>query len=46
MDTKNTIRWEQGFLSHVNRSIASQGAFAVFYGRHLKYFIKNPEVII
>ncbi|ONK73817.1 uncharacterized protein A4U43_C04F35690 [Asparagus officinalis] len=46
MDMKNTIRWEQGFLSHINRSISSHGAFAVFYGRHLKYFIRDPEVSV
>jgi hypothetical protein len=28
----------------MNRAILSRGAFAVFYGRNLKYFIKNPEV--
>jgi len=40
------VRLEQGFHSRTNRSISSQGAFAVFYGRHLKYFIKEPEVIL
>lgn len=46
IDTKSTVRLEQGFKSHINRSISFHGAFAVFYGRHLKYFIKDPEVLI
>lgn len=46
LDTKKLIRLEQSFHSHINRSIASNGAYAVFYGRHLKYFIKNPQVTI
>ncbi|KAJ6837191.1 uncharacterized protein M6B38_121620 [Iris pallida] len=41
---KSIVRLEQGARSYMNRAIASQGAFAVFYGRHLKYFIKDPEV--
>lgn len=40
------MRLEQGASSYMNRSILSRGAFAVFYGRNLKYFIKSPEVSI
>lgn len=46
IDPKDTIRLEQSFISRTNRSILSHGAFAVFYGRHLKYFIKDTEVSI
>jgi hypothetical protein len=28
----------------MNRAIISHGAFAVIYGLHLKYYIKDPEV--
>ncbi|XP_078181019.1 forkhead-associated (FHA) domain-containing protein isoform X2 [Carex rostrata] len=43
---KSLMRLEQGASSYMNRSILSRGAFAVFYGRNLKYFIKSPEVSI
>ncbi|KAJ1701151.1 hypothetical protein LUZ63_000930 [Rhynchospora breviuscula] len=43
---KSLIRLEQGARSYMNRAILSRGAFAVFYGRTLKYFIKSPEVSI
>ncbi|XP_008796646.2 uncharacterized protein LOC103712048 [Phoenix dactylifera] len=41
---KAIMRLEQGARSFMNRAILSHGAFAVFYGRRLKYFIKSPEV--
>lgn len=44
-DTKKAIvRLEQGAHSYMQRAIASHGAFAVFYGRHLKHYIKKAEV--
>ncbi|XXG66086.1 hypothetical protein AAC387_Pa05g3635 [Persea americana] len=44
-DTKKAIvRLEQGARSYMQRHIASHGAFAVFYGRHLKHYIKKTEV--
>ncbi|KAF7075351.1 hypothetical protein CFC21_080128 [Triticum aestivum] len=43
---KSLIRLEQGARSYVNRGIMSRGAFAVIYGLHLKYYIKDPEVIL
>ncbi|XP_020589272.1 uncharacterized protein LOC110030726 isoform X2 [Phalaenopsis equestris] len=47
VDTKKTIiRLEQGARSYMNRAISSHGAFAIFYGRNLKYFIKSPEVLL
>ncbi|XP_068646617.1 uncharacterized protein [Aristolochia californica] len=46
-DTKKTIiRLEQAARSCIQRAMASHGALAVFYGRHLKYYIKKPEVSI
>lgn len=41
---KAIIRLEQGARSFMNRAILSHGAFAVFYGRSMKYFIRSPEV--
>ncbi|KAG1347520.1 putative Microspherule protein 1 [Cocos nucifera] len=41
---KAIMRLEQGARSFMNRAISSHGAFAVFYGHHMKYFIKSPEV--
>ncbi|GJN22991.1 hypothetical protein PR202_gb10604 [Eleusine coracana subsp. coracana] len=41
---KSLIRLEQGARSYLNRAIMSYGAFAVIYGLHLKYYIKDPEV--
>jgi len=41
---KALIRLEQGARSYMNRAIMSHGAFAVIYGLHLKYYIKDPEV--
>ncbi|KAK8959266.1 hypothetical protein KSP40_PGU019921 [Platanthera guangdongensis] len=43
---KTIIRLEQGARSYITRAISSHGAFAVFYGRRLKYFIKTPEVLV
>ncbi|GJM96946.1 hypothetical protein PR202_ga13830 [Eleusine coracana subsp. coracana] len=40
---KSLIRLEQGARSYLNRAIMSYGAFAVIYGLHLKYYIKDPE---
>ncbi|KAK3224247.1 hypothetical protein Dsin_011272 [Dipteronia sinensis] len=46
-DTKRTImRLEQCARSSTQRAIAYQGAFAVFYGRYLKHYIKETEVIL
>lgn len=47
MDTKKAIvRLEQGAHSYMQRTIASRGAFAVFYGRRLKHYIKKTEVLM
>lgn len=44
-DTKRAIiRLEQGSNSYMQRATASHNAFAVFYGRYLKYYIMKPEV--
>ncbi|XP_062214297.1 uncharacterized protein LOC133915234 [Phragmites australis] len=43
---KSLIRLEQGARSYMNRAILSHGAFAVIYGLHLKYYIKDPEVTL
>ncbi|XP_015695155.1 uncharacterized protein LOC102704820 isoform X2 [Oryza brachyantha] len=40
---KDLVRLEQGACSCMNRSIMSHGAFAVLYGHHLKYYIKDPK---
>lgn len=40
------IRLEQCAQASLQRAIASQGAFAVFYGRCLKYYIRETEVVI
>ncbi|KAL8468154.1 hypothetical protein ACS0TY_031408 [Phlomoides rotata] len=46
-ETKRTIiRLEQSADACTQRTIAGQGAFAVMYGRHSKYFIKKPEVLL
>ncbi|GKU90041.1 hypothetical protein SLEP1_g4089 [Rubroshorea leprosula] len=46
-DTKRAIiRLEQCACSHMQRAIASHGAFAILYGRHSKHYIKKPEVIL
>lgn len=44
-DTKRKIiRLEQAADACMQRAIASEGAFAVLYGRHSKHYIKKPEV--
>ncbi|XP_058098680.1 uncharacterized protein LOC131243375 [Magnolia sinica] len=46
-DTKKAIiRLEQGAHSYMQRAIASHGAFAVFYGRYLRHYIKKSEVTL
>ncbi|KAJ4967343.1 hypothetical protein NE237_019192 [Protea cynaroides] len=46
-DTKRAIvRLEQVVQSYMQRAMASQGAFAIFYGRHLKHYIKKSEVLL
>ncbi|XP_042509033.1 uncharacterized protein LOC122084669 isoform X2 [Macadamia integrifolia] len=46
-DTKRAIiRLEQVVQSHMQRAMASHRAFAIFYGRHLKHYIKKPEVLL
>ncbi|KAI3920382.1 hypothetical protein MKX01_000721 [Papaver californicum] len=46
-DTKRSIiKLEQGANSYMQRAVAAQKAFAIFYGRHLKYYIKKPEVLL
>lgn len=35
------LRLEQCAKSSMDRNIASRGAFAIFYGRHLKQYIKK-----
>ncbi|KAJ9186507.1 hypothetical protein P3X46_002072 [Hevea brasiliensis] len=46
-DMKRVImRLEQGAHSYMQRAIASQGAFAVLYGRRSKHYIKKPEVLL
>lgn len=43
---RRIIRLEQCARSSMQRSIASQGALAILYGRHLKKYIKKTEVIL
>nr|GMC59862.1 uncharacterized protein LOC109167677 [Ipomoea batatas] len=46
-ESKRTIiRLEQCARSCMHRAMTSHGAFAILYGRHLKYFIKKTEVIL
>ncbi|KAJ4962455.1 hypothetical protein NE237_022394 [Protea cynaroides] len=46
-DTRRTIiRLEQVVQSSMQRAMASYGAFAIFYGRHLKHYIKKSEVLL
>ncbi|CAA0834024.1 Forkhead-associated (FHA) domain-containing protein [Striga hermonthica] len=46
-DTKRTIiRLEQAARSCVQRAMTSQGALALLYGRHLRHYIKKPEVLL
>ncbi|XVF62139.1 hypothetical protein PTKIN_Ptkin08bG0193000 [Pterospermum kingtungense] len=43
---RTIIRLEQCARSAMQRAIASRGAFAVFYGRHMKHYIRQTEVIL
>ncbi|XVE82534.1 hypothetical protein DITRI_Ditri16bG0012900 [Diplodiscus trichospermus] len=43
---RTIIRLEQCARSAMQRAIASRGALAVFYGRHMKHYIKQTEVIL
>ncbi|XP_043713740.1 uncharacterized protein LOC122662229 isoform X2 [Telopea speciosissima] len=46
-DTKRAIlRLEQVVQSYMQRAMTSHGAFAIFYGRHLKHYIKKSEVLL
>ncbi|XP_011028642.1 PREDICTED: uncharacterized protein LOC105128604 [Populus euphratica] len=40
------IRLEQCAQSSMQRAIVSRGALAVLYGRHLKHYIKDTEVML
>lgn len=40
------VRLEYSANSAMQRSLVSKGAFAILYGRHLKYFIRKNEVSI
>lgn len=45
-DSKRKIRrLEQCAQSSLQRAIASQGALAILYGRRLKYYIRETEVL-
>ncbi|KAJ0987771.1 hypothetical protein J5N97_006127 [Dioscorea zingiberensis] len=41
---KAIVRLEQGVHSYIQRAMSSHKAFAILYGRHLKYYIKSPKV--
>lgn len=41
---KSLVRLEQGASSSKQRDISNRGAFAVFYGRYLKHYIKKSKV--
>ncbi|CAH9094227.1 unnamed protein product [Cuscuta epithymum] len=43
---KTIMRLEQAANAHMQRFIASRGAFGVLYGRHSNHFIKKPEVLV
>ncbi|KAL3525324.1 hypothetical protein ACH5RR_013696 [Cinchona calisaya] len=46
-DTKRTIiRLEQCAQSCLQRSMTSKGALAVFYGHHLRHYIRKTEVVL
>lgn len=42
---RTIIRLEQCARSAMGRAIASRGALAVIYGRHMKHYIKETEVL-
>ncbi|PIA33017.1 hypothetical protein AQUCO_04200039v1 [Aquilegia coerulea] len=43
---RKILKLEQSAHSYTQRAIASHRAFAVFYGRRLKHYIKKPEVTL
>ncbi|KAI3820979.1 hypothetical protein L1987_08535 [Smallanthus sonchifolius] len=43
---KRIMRLEQAADAFVKREMQSHGAFAILQGRHMKYYIKKPEVLI
>ncbi|XP_076892841.1 uncharacterized protein LOC143544678 [Bidens hawaiensis] len=43
---KAIMRLEQAANAFVKRDIKSHGAFAILQGRHAKYYVKKPEVLI
>ncbi|KAJ0789878.1 putative transcription factor interactor and regulator FHA-SMAD family [Helianthus annuus] len=43
---KAMMRLEQAADAFVKRDIKSHGAFAILQGRHMKYYVKKPEVLI
>lgn len=43
---KKIIRLEQCARASLQRTMSSHGALAFLYGRHLKHYIKKPEVRI
>lgn len=43
---RKIIRLEQCARSSLQRDMASQGALAILYGRHVKHFIRKTEVIL
>lgn len=46
-DTRRTIiRLEQCAKSYMERTMTTLGAFAIFYGRHLKHYMRKTEVIL
>ncbi|KAH6791467.1 hypothetical protein C2S51_006473 [Perilla frutescens var. frutescens] len=46
-ETKRTIiRLEQGARSCLQRAMTSQEALAILYGRHLRHYIRKPEVLL
>ncbi|PIA57100.1 hypothetical protein AQUCO_00600077v1 [Aquilegia coerulea] len=46
-EAKRKILWlEQSAHSYTQKAIASHSAFAIFYGRRLKHYIKKPEVTL
>lgn len=46
-DSRRTIiRLEQCAKSYMERTMTILGAFAIFYGRHLKHYMRKTEVIL
>lgn len=43
---KKIIRLEQCARASLQRTMSSHGALAFLYGRHLKHYIKKPEVLL